>query len=60
MTDQRNGDSQAAAVEVSQPEPLNGYGEATWGPWLFRGVFVASLVFAWWLVIYDHGVVSSH
>ncbi len=35
-------------------------GEATWGPWLLRGVFVATLVFTWWLVIYDHGVAPQH
>lgn len=34
--------------------------DSTWGPWLFRGFMVLSLVFAWWLVIYDHGVVSQH
>lgn len=29
---------------------------ATWGPWLFRAALAATLVFFWWLVVYDHGV----
>ena len=29
---------------------------ATWGPKLFYGALVASLVFFWWLLIYSHGV----
>jgi hypothetical protein len=33
---------------------------ATWGPWVFRFSMVATLVFMWWLVIYDHGVISHH
>ena len=32
----------------------------TWGPILFYGVFVAVLVFFWWLVIYSHGVTPTH
>jgi len=34
--------------------------QSEWGKWLFRITLVASLVFIWWLVIYDHGVVSHH
>lgn len=32
----------------------------TWGPKLFYGVLIAVLVFFWWMVIYPHGVVSTH
>ena len=32
----------------------------TWGPWLFGAVLAGMLVFFWWLVIYDHGVVPHH
>jgi hypothetical protein len=32
----------------------------TWGPILFYGVFVAALVFFWWLAIYSHGVTPAH
>ena len=28
----------------------------SWGPMLFYAALVATLVFFWWLVIYDHGV----
>jgi len=31
-----------------------------WGPWLFGLVLLATLVFFWWLVIYDHGVTPTH
>ena len=31
-------------------------GTTTWGPFLFYGVFIAVLVFFWWMVIYPHGV----
>ncbi len=34
--------------------------ESNWGPWLFRLVLLATLVFFWWLVIYDHGVAPTH
>lgn len=34
--------------------------ETSWGPWLFRLVLLAALVFFWWLLIYDHGVASTH
>lgn len=30
------------------------------GPLVFFAVTVAVLVFFWWLLIYDHGVVSVH
>ena len=30
--------------------------ETTWGPKLFYGALVATLVFFWWLLIYSHGV----
>ncbi len=33
---------------------------ATWGPKLFYAALIASLVFFWWLVIYDHGVKPIH
>jgi len=31
-------------------------GDTSWGPFLFYGVFLAVLVFFWWMVIYPHGV----
>ncbi len=34
--------------------------DATWGPWLLRITLAGTLMFMWWLVIYDHGVVSHH
>jgi len=34
--------------------------KVTWGPAVFRLVVLLSAIFVWWLVIYDHGVVSSH
>ncbi len=46
--------------EQGETEAVDSYGKATWGPWLLRGVFLASMIYAWWLVIYDHGVVSHH
>jgi len=39
---------------------VDSIGTVTWGPWLFRLVALLSAVFVWWLVIYDHGVVSAH
>jgi len=52
-------------LETMSPEELeqrkkNDYGTSTWGPWLFWGVALASSIFIWWLVIYDHGVVTHH
>jgi len=34
--------------------------DTTWGPWVFRITLAGTLIFMWWLVIYDHGVVSHH
>jgi len=34
--------------------------DATWGPWLFRLTMLGTLIFMWWLVIYDHGVLAHH
>ena len=34
--------------------------DATWGPWVLRLTLAGTLIFMWWLVIYDHGVVSHH
>lgn len=50
-------DKQKNTSKESENQDVEGL---TWGPWVFRAVFVASLVFAWWLVIYDHGVASVH
>ena len=33
---------------------------STWGPALFYVTLAAALVFFWWLVIYDHGIASTH
>lgn len=30
------------------------------GKWVFWLSFVAMMVFFWWLLIYDHGVISIH
>ncbi len=38
----------------------SGHYETTWGPWLFRLTLAVTLFFMWWLVIYDHGVVTHH
>ena len=46
------------------PKPGNGSGTNPetlgWGKWFFGITLVAMLVFFWWLLIYDHGVVSAH
>ncbi|MDX2507721.1 MAG: hypothetical protein QNL62_25050 [Gammaproteobacteria bacterium] len=34
--------------------------DVTWGPWMLRITLAGTLLFMWWLVIYDHGVVSHH
>ena len=34
--------------------------DVSWGPWLLRITLLATLTFMWWLVIYDHGVISQH
>ncbi len=36
------------------------HSDATWGPWLFRLSMAGTLLFMWWLVIYDHGVAPHH
>jgi len=36
------------------------HSDATWGPWLFRLTMIGTLIFMWWLVIYDHGVAPHH
>lgn len=41
------------AQEISQPQ-------SQWGKWLFRVTLTLGLIFMWWLVIYDHGVVTQH
>jgi hypothetical protein len=33
---------------------------STWGPWLFGAVFIAQMIFFWWLLIYNHGVAPQH
>jgi len=42
--------------EHEQPSHA-GIGRVTWGPKLFYLTLVAGLLFFWWLLIYDHGVV---
>ena len=32
----------------------------SWGPKLFYAVFIAVLVFFWWMVIYPHGVTPTN
>jgi hypothetical protein len=39
-----------------EPDDERTRGEVTWGPKLFYGALLASLVFFWWLLIYSHGV----
>ncbi len=34
--------------------------DVSWGPWLFRITLLGTLIFMWWLVIYDHGIISHH
>ncbi len=48
---------QQAIDESTHQEDL---AEPDWGRWLFRLVLLATLVFFWWLVIYDHGVAPTH
>jgi hypothetical protein len=45
---------------IDEPSHKEGLAETNWGPWLFRLVLLATLVFFWWLVIYDHGVTPTH
>jgi len=37
-----------------------GDNKAVWGKLVFAATAVAMLAFFWWLLIYDHGVVSMH
>ncbi|MEH6626638.1 MAG: hypothetical protein V7739_09340 [Motiliproteus sp.] len=60
MTKQDRGSEHQSDTSEQSAAGTADYGKATWGPWLLRGVFLGSAVFAWWLVIYDHGVVSHH
>jgi len=48
--------------EFNSDNPVNTslHKDATWGPWLFRLTMVGTLIFIWWLVIYDHGVLAHH
>ena len=43
--------------------PENEQSEATaptvpssWGPWLFKFLLAAGLVYFWWLTVYSHGI----
>jgi hypothetical protein len=45
---------------TSAQEDTNLHADATWGPWLLRITLAGTLLFMWWLVIYDHGVISHH
>ena len=38
------------------PDSRPGNEDATWGPKLFYGALLGSLVFFWWFLIYSHGV----
>ncbi|MDH3715259.1 MAG: hypothetical protein OET44_15595 [Gammaproteobacteria bacterium] len=51
-----------SAITVSDEElnPEKHNPTANWGPMLFYAAIVASFVFFWWLVIYDHGVTPLH
>ncbi len=49
-----------ANLDASNDIDLSLHKDATWGPWLFRMTMVGTLVFMWWLVIYDHGVLAHH
>lgn len=44
------------AVREEESGPEDTGPAATWGPTLFYAALIATLVFFWWLVIYDHGV----
>lgn len=48
------------ASESAKPDPSVHDEQNPWGMWLFRASIVISLIFMWWLVIYDHGVVTQH
>lgn len=47
-------------LDANNEIDLSLHKDATWGPWLFRMTMVGTLVFMWWLVIYDHGVLAHH
>ncbi len=47
-------------MNENESEHDNEKSAATWGPKLFYAALIASLVFFWWLVIYDHGVKPLH
>ena len=38
------------------PDEKSASDGVTWGPTVFYGALLASLVFFWWLLIYSHGV----
>jgi len=38
----------------------NGGSSELVGKLVFYATFVAMIVFFWWLLIYDHGVVTAH
>jgi len=44
-------------MEAHEQPPVSAAARVTWGPKLFYLTLVAGLVFFWWLLIYDHGVV---
>ncbi len=58
MTTEEN-NLETDAVLNSDIDPLL-HKDATWGPWLFRLTMAGTLLFMWWLVIYDHGVLAHH
>ncbi len=35
-------------------------GSETLGKWVFYGTLIATVIFFWWLLIYDHGATSAH
>lgn len=58
MTTEEN-NLETDAVLNSDIDPLL-HKDTTWGPWLFRLTMAGTLLFMWWLVIYDHGVLAHH
>jgi hypothetical protein len=51
---------QNKTVSDKDPNPEGKKTAATWGPKLFYVALIASLIYFWWLVIYDHGVRPIH
>ena len=49
-----------ADTSMNSDIDLSLHDDATWGPWLFRLSMAGTLIFMWWLVIYDHGVLAHH